>query len=392
MPGFVAYYGGRVISNVAVVAVFWTANVDVTVQQRVGSFYAAVTNSSYLDWLSEYDTVGRVGSGGQGGSEQHIGRGRFVGAFTIEPATSDTALDNDQIATELAAQIAAGSLPAPSLDAAGNVNSLYVVEMPPGYVVTLLGAKSCSAFCSYHWTASIGGHSVPYVVLPDMHGCAGAACGQGFDDETILRSHEIAEAITDTESGMVDPADFAAGRDVYPMAWSADGGAKSEIADLCFSAFQGDHDTVAGYAVQKLWSNYAGKCVVGVPICDGATQPPSCRECTHYDDGAACSGEEPVCDEDTGRCRACEGSECPADPDAGVGADTGASASAGAGAGAAVDADAGGGGSVGTYRARGGGCASAGAGLSTSALDGAIVALSLWSLARRRRLRGEARA
>jgi hypothetical protein len=377
MPGVVAYYGGRVISNVAVVAVFWTANVDVTIQQRIGSFYASVADSGYVDWLSEYDTLGRTGAGGQAGSQQHIGRGRFAGAFTITPSTSSNTLDNDQIAAELAAQIAAGSLPQPALDAAGNVNSLYMVELPPSYTVTFLGATSCTGFCSYHWATSIDGRSVPYVVLADMHGCA-RACGQGFDDATILRSHEIAEAITDTESALVDPADITAGNDVYPMAWSADGGAKGEIADLCFNAFQGDNDTVAGYAVQKLWSNYEGKCVVGVPICDGVVQPPACRACTHYDDGAACSGDEPVCDEATGRCRACQGSECVADSDAGAREDPDGDVSGG------DDADAGAGSVVaGTYRARGGGCASAGAG--ASVFDAAIMALSLRWIQRRRR-------
>ena len=35
--------------------------------------------------------------------------------------------------------------------------------------------------------------------------------------------------MTDTESGLVDPADVSAGHDAYPMAWAGDGGAKGEI-------------------------------------------------------------------------------------------------------------------------------------------------------------------
>jgi hypothetical protein len=366
MP-IVAYYGGRVLSNVAVVAVFWTSNVDVTLQQKVGPFYAAVTDSSYVDWLSEYDTLGRAGVGGQPGSGQHIGRGRFVGAFTITPSTASNTLDNGQIASELSAQIAAGNLPAPSLDAAGNVNTLYMIELAPGYAVSLLGSQSCSGFCAYHWTASIGGRSVPYVVLADMHGCLGA-CGQGFDDATILRSHEMAEAMTDLESGLVDPSDFAAGTDVYPMGWAGVGGAKGEIGDLCFHAFHGDSATVAGYAVQKLWSNYAGACVAGIPICDGTAQTPACRSCTSYDDGAACGGATPVCDLPSGRCRACQGSECVQGADAGTGAFTGAFTDAGAPDSAASTGEAPGT----TLRAGGGGCASAGA--SAYELDCLLVA------------------
>ena len=228
----VAYYGGRVLSNAAIVAVFWTSNVDVDLQQQLGSFYSAIAASSYVDWLEEYDTLGLTGAKGQLGSNQHIGRGQFAGAYTITPSTASVSLDNGQIASELASQIAAGALPAPTLDSAGNVNTLYMIELPPGYTVTLSGATSCADFCAYHWTASIGGKSVPYAVFPDSHACAGAVCGQGFDDETILRSHEMAEAITDVESGLVSAADVAAGNDVYPMAWSGDGGAKGEIGDL----------------------------------------------------------------------------------------------------------------------------------------------------------------
>jgi hypothetical protein len=270
----VAYYGGRVLSSAVVVAVFWTSDVDIDLQQQIGNFYAAIAGSSYVDWLEEYDTIGRTGAGGYPGSGQHIGRGRFAAGITITPSNQSTMLSDGDIASELAAQIAAGSLPAPTLDAAGNVTTAYMVEIPPGYTVTFLGGTSCTDFCAYHSTVAIAGKGVPYAVLPDSHACVGTVCGQGFDDETILRSHELAEAITDTESGLVAAAALAAGDDVYPMAWAGDGGAKGEIGDLCFNGFVGDNAAVAGYRVQKLWSNFAGACVVGLPICAPGGTPP----------------------------------------------------------------------------------------------------------------------
>jgi hypothetical protein len=202
----VAYYGGRVLSSAVVVAVFWTSDVDIDLQQQIGNFYAAIAGSSYVDWLEEYDTIGRTGAGGYPGSGQHIGRGRFAAGITITPSNQSTMLSDGDIASELAAQIAAGSLPAPTLDAAGNVTTAYMVEIPPGYTVTFLGGTSCTDFCAYHSTVAIAGKGVPYAVLPDSHACVGTVCGQGFDDETILRSHELAEAITDTESGLVAAA------------------------------------------------------------------------------------------------------------------------------------------------------------------------------------------
>ena len=373
----VAYYGGRVLSNAAIVAVFWTSNVSVDLQQQLGSFYGAIASSSYIDWLEEYDTLGLKGAGGQGGSDQHIGRGQLTGAFTITPSTQATTLDNTTIAGELTAQIAAGSLPGPTLDSAGNVNTVYMIEIPPGIGVTLAGAQSCTDFCAYHSTVVIGGKSVPYAVLPDSQSCTGAVCGQGFDDETILRSHELAEAITDAESGLVPPAAMAAGDDVYPMGWAGAGGAKGEIGDLCFEGFVGDNAKVAGYAVQKLWSNYAGACVVGVPICDATTTPPACRACTAYDNGAACSGPTTVCDEGSGTCRACQGVECSAPPDAGTHADSGRDPES-------PDAGAGGDAGPGGARERGG-CAAAGG--EGSGLGAWVVAAAVGWAGRRRRLR-----
>src|SRR4051794_37269093 len=60
-PNDLKYYGGRVISNVEIVAVFWGPNVDAMVVSQIGAFYSAIVKSSYIDWLTEYDTIGKVG-------------------------------------------------------------------------------------------------------------------------------------------------------------------------------------------------------------------------------------------------------------------------------------------------------------------------------------------
>jgi hypothetical protein len=52
----VLYFGGPVISNVKIVAVFWGPKVDADTQARIGDYYTAATNSSYMDWLTEYNT------------------------------------------------------------------------------------------------------------------------------------------------------------------------------------------------------------------------------------------------------------------------------------------------------------------------------------------------
>ncbi|HET6281644.1 MAG TPA: hypothetical protein VFH73_11775 [Polyangia bacterium] len=54
--------------------------------------------------------------------------------MTIAPsaANNGTVITDEQIKAELSAQLAAGNLPAPTHDAAGNNNSYYAVFFPHG--------------------------------------------------------------------------------------------------------------------------------------------------------------------------------------------------------------------------------------------------------------------
>ena len=63
-----------------------------------------------------------------------IGRGTFAGNTTITPGTATgTTVTDAKIGDELAAQIAAGKLPAP------DANTLYMVHLPPSVTVTYPG-------------------------------------------------------------------------------------------------------------------------------------------------------------------------------------------------------------------------------------------------------------
>jgi hypothetical protein len=302
--GGVAFYGGRVISNANVVAVFWTSAVSAQIQSTMPLFYPAILNSPYMDWLTEYDTIGKTGQDGQpAASPQHIGRGTFGGAKTITPSNPATTLTADEIGTELAAQIAKGALPAPKLDANGNVDSLYMIEFPSGYTISLLGSYSCQAYCAFHWTTSVNGKSVPFGVHPDIADCP-SACFGTTDAVTTIHSHELMEAVTDAEAGLAN----LMGGPVRPLAWTGATGANAEVGDLCWHYFQGDHGPMAGYTVQQIWSNYANGCVYQIPICTGMVTPPQCRTCNKYDDNAACSGMTPACattGTNMGKCVAC---------------------------------------------------------------------------------------
>ncbi len=327
--GQVKYFGGRVISNVEIVEVAWGSSVDSGYLTQLQGFYTAIAPSAFIDWMTEYDTIGLSGfSDLAPGSNQHIGRGAYASTVVITPNNQSTNLSDQDIQTELVAQLTAKTLPAPALDANGNVDSLYMFDFPAGTTITLVNIQSCQSFGAYHFTTTYNGMSIPYGVHPD--------CGYSFQQATIVHSHELAEALTDTEVGLVETN--TTNLCARPLAWTtyaSTAWASQEIADIC----QGNYDQIAGYTVQKIWSNYAQGCVAQIPICDGVLAPPACRPCSEFDDEAACtnacatagskdgqcvpctskdakacSGATPVCDDATYACVQCEANSDCKDP------------------------------------------------------------------------------
>jgi pre-peptidase len=254
-----SYFGGRVISNVRVVQVLYGSGTYIPEISgaNMGNFYTQSTNSAYMDWLTEYNTTGH-----SPGTNQTIGRGTFQSKVQITPSSAHngSTIDDSAIQAEIAAQISAGTLPAPTTDAAGNVNTLYMVNFPAGKTITQGGSNSCQAggFCAYHGTFAMGSQHLYYGVLPDMSSSSGCASGCGtsttFNNQTSVASHEMIEAVTDAEVGLatvVGP----------PLAWYNN--SQGEIGDIC-NAQQG---TIVGgdgvtYTVQKEYDNATGTCIV----------------------------------------------------------------------------------------------------------------------------------
>jgi hypothetical protein len=259
-----SYFGGPVISNVHVVQVLYGSgsydpHVAGTSTPTMGNFFGDITgtNSGYISLLTQYNTPA------SGGTNQTIGNGTFDGLFQIVPssANSGSTIDDTQIQAELLAQISAGHLPAPVLDAAGNVNTLYMIYFPPGITITQGGSQSCvgGGFCAYHGTTSntLNSKNLLYGVLPDMQ--PGSGCSQGcgnsttFGNYTSVTSHELTEAITDADVGIATT--FAP-----PLAWYDMN--NGEIGDIC-NGQQGSY--VANgttYTIQLEFSNAASDCVL----------------------------------------------------------------------------------------------------------------------------------
>jgi len=264
------YYGGRVVTDLQVVQVLWgsgsyLSQVSSTADPSMATFYDQVLNSSYLDWLVEYDTATTPFVGGQG-TNQNIQHGAFVDQFTITPSVTSSTVTDDQIRAELASQIIAGNLPTPTNDAQGNAHTYYAVFFPHGIVINLDGSLSCQIFCAYHGTVAsvmVGGKSYEfyYGVHPDMQSGSGceSGCGtaaQPFGNYTSVASHEMIETITDPEVGIAN---------VFgpPLAWYDPNNNNGEIGDICNAnqgSVVGPNDGVT-YVVQKEWSNRLNSCI-----------------------------------------------------------------------------------------------------------------------------------
>ena len=252
------YYGGRVISNAQAVQVLYggTASQYVpgiwnTASPSMSTFLGGVLNSPYVDWLTEYNT-------GSLGTNQVIGRGSFAGRFAISPSSANngSTIDDSNIQAELIAQINAGQLPSPTTDAAGNVNTLYVIDFPHGKTITQGGSTSLVQFCAYHGTLTRNGQHLYYTVQPDLSGFNMRGCGSNgdFNNSTAITSHEVTESITDAEVGLAPTVG-------PPLAWYD--AANGEIGDIC----NGQDGTVVGgdgvtYTVQQEFSNVANNCIV----------------------------------------------------------------------------------------------------------------------------------
>jgi hypothetical protein len=223
----------------------------------MGQFYGDITSSGLITLLQQYNTTV------SGGTNQTFGNGTFGGLFQIVPSAGNngSTITDAQIQSELLAQITAGHLPAPVLDAAGNPNTLYMTFFPPGKTISQGGSNSCQAggFCAYHGTTSslLNGKHVLYGVMPDMQAGSGCSSGCGtstvFGNYTSVTSHELTEALTDADVGIATT--FAA-----PLAWYDM--TNGEIGDIC-NGQQGSY--VANgttYTIQLEFSNSANNCVL----------------------------------------------------------------------------------------------------------------------------------
>lgn len=241
--GEMEYFGGTVSSSVEVVSVMWGANVNSQTVAGIPDFSAAIVNSTFIDQLAEYATVGVYGvTRHKKSSDQTISRGTYYGQIQITPRNKSLNLTDQQIHSELKHQISIGALPAQG------PNMLYMIYFPADITITLDGLISCQDFGAYHFASRA--HENPanifYSVEPD--------CNAGFDFITYAASHEFAEAVTDNIPTPGTNPNF-------PQAWNTSDG--YEIADLCEGDTGTLTDATTSYEVTQVYLNSLAGCSSG---------------------------------------------------------------------------------------------------------------------------------
>jgi hypothetical protein len=237
----VEYFGGPVISKVAVEVVFWGKTVPASTVKGIGPFLKSLANSTFTDLLAQYET-NLTGVNGHKGTNQTISRGTLLGQVQITPKNTSLTLTDAQVQAEIVHQITIGKLPRQ------NPNVLYMIYFPANITITLDGMTSCVQFGAYHeaYPGNPAKSNIFYGVMPE--------CGYGFAGQTIDSSHEFGEAVTDA---IPTPGS----NPNYPQAWNTSTG--YEIGDLC----EGLNATLTAgttkYTVQELFNKKTNACATG---------------------------------------------------------------------------------------------------------------------------------
>jgi hypothetical protein len=231
-PGFgptggfanVTYHGGPLLRNVQIQAVFdgqvWSTNSNLQqLVQQTDGFVQYFVTSPYVDVLKQYN----------------VSDGTFAGNDIVADGSRQTISDG-QIQSILNSEISSGKLSAPS------ANSLYIFFTAPGTVVTDGGQNSVHDFAGYHSVfTDEAGASVYDAVIPSPTGNVANVPLTTSQQETVILSHEISEAMTDpdTQTGWFDRR-------------------LGEIGDIA----AGQVGQLGGYEVQAVWSQVDGQIVL----------------------------------------------------------------------------------------------------------------------------------
>jgi hypothetical protein len=220
-------HGGPVETAPKVYVVYWGWTSDPSGEQPyLNKFLSSVGGTSWLSTVSQYG----------GGYTGNLLAGTWSDSASVPKRPSDSAIQAE--AAKAASHFGTGT----------SYNVEIVVATPTKHSESGFGTQ----WCAYHGDVS-SDPNVTYTYLPYMTD-VGTSCGENsvnsgsagiLDGVSIVEGHELAETITD------------------PLlnAWYDSAG--YEIGDKCAWVNLGDVTMSGGtFAMQPLWSNSAGGCVM----------------------------------------------------------------------------------------------------------------------------------
>jgi serine protease len=229
-----AYGGGPVQLHPVVYLVFWGSqwNTDTNgIPAYLTSMFKGLGTSSdnWSTITSQY-----TNSNGQGPTFN----GAVLGGVWMDNAKAEpTNPSANAVANE-------GNRGASHFGVSGNGNAQIVVLSAHG---THPDGWPTSGFCAYHdYTGTVSYTNMPYQLdAPAGSRCPNGVLGGRLDAFSIVEGHEYAESVTDPQAG---------------DGWVAPNG--EEIGDQCESGFQKVTLSTGTFAMQPIWSNKAGGCVI----------------------------------------------------------------------------------------------------------------------------------
>jgi len=190
-------HGGPEIAGAQFRAIYWNSTVANatqtsfgygTISSQMNAFIAAFPSNQ--NWSNsatdDYSIVQQYGS------KNPISAGLPNLGYRVDTQAAKSSISDRGIQSYLATLFGSG-LETPS------ANTLFGVYFPHGMRITLQGGASCSSFCGYHSHFTYNGVLVKYAVFPYTDCAACSVSGKSVADIlTIVTSHEIREAVTDS--------------------------------------------------------------------------------------------------------------------------------------------------------------------------------------------------
>jgi hypothetical protein len=195
--GNLSDHGGPEISSAQFRAIYWNASVAnstatslgyPTISDQINGFINAFANNTNYNGsnTSDYTIIQQYGS------SNPIANTLPNAGFRVDTQASKGRITDGAIQSYLAGLFGSGA-ESPS------ENTVFGVYFPTGMRIALQGGTSCSSFCGYHSHFTYNGMLIKYAVFPytDCRACSMA--GKSVADIlTIVTSHEIREAVTDS--------------------------------------------------------------------------------------------------------------------------------------------------------------------------------------------------